>query len=221
MAAAVVFAAPTTSAESTAQFVNLPTPWVATDGAVIDFQVLRQGKPFGRHKLTFDRSSDGQLTVTSDVDLDVKVGPISFYKYRLDSTEVWRDGTLIALDGRANNDGRKGRVTARADGELIEVEGTKFDGEVPATIIPSSHWNILQVYGERMLSTETGEIIDIDVENLGRSVVNVGDTSLEATHYRLKSDITVDLWYDDQSRWVKLAFNARGQSIEYVLDSLY
>ena len=51
--------------------------------------------------------------------------------------------------------------------------------------------------------------------------INTGGEEIEATHYRLKSDITVDLWYDDQGRWVKLGFEARGQQIDYVLKDLY
>ena len=89
------------------------------------------------------------------------------------------------------------------------------------TTIPSSHWNRLQVYQEQMLSTETGEVLDIEVETIGEDIVMVGDEAVNATHYRLQSDLTVDLWYDDQSRWVKLAFEVRGQDIEYVLNALY
>ena len=79
----------------------------------------------------------------------------------------------------------------------------------------------MQVYQEQMLSTETGEVLDIEVEGLGDDQVKVGDQMIDATHYRLKSDLTVELWYDDQSRWVKLAFEVRGQEIEYVLNALY
>jgi hypothetical protein len=56
---------------------------------------------------------------------------------------------------------------------------------------------------------------------IGDDRVEVGDQTVDATHYRLKSDLTVDLWYDNQSRWVKLAFDVRGQRIEYVLNALY
>ena len=101
------------------------------------------------------------------------------------------------------------------------VDSTKFDGALPLTTIPSSHWNRLQVYQEQMLSTETGEVLDIEVEVIGDDQVAVGDQMVDATHYRLKSDLTVDLWYDNQSRWVKLAFEVRGQEIEYVLNALY
>ncbi|MEL7453133.1 MAG: hypothetical protein AAGJ50_07160, partial [Pseudomonadota bacterium] len=53
------FIAVSANADETAESVSLPTPWVATDGAVIDFTVLRKGKPFGRHLLTFERSDNG------------------------------------------------------------------------------------------------------------------------------------------------------------------
>ncbi len=208
-------------ASETAEQISLPAPWVASDGDVIDFTVLRKGKPFGRHMLTFDRSEGGQLTVTTDVDLQVKFGPITAFKYRLDSVEEWVDGQLTSLSGSSNNDGRKGRVEANSANDQLIVESSEFDGALPATIIPSSHWNRLQVYQDQMLSTETGEVIDIDVERVGDDIVNVAGEAIEATHYRLKSDLTVDLWYDAQSRWVKLAFQVRGQDIEYVLKDLY
>lgn len=208
-------------ADESAEQVSLPAPWVATDGAVIDFTVLRKGKPFGRHMLTFERSDSGDLTVTTDVDLQVKFGPITAFKYRLDSVENWVDGQLNSLSGTSNSDGRKGEVSATTlDGELA-VESTKFTGTLPSTTIPSSHWNRLQVYQAQMLSTETGEVLDIEVETIGEDTVMVGDKAVPATHYRLQSDLTVDLWYDAQSRWVKLAFKVRGQDIEYVLNELY
>ncbi|MEM9055339.1 MAG: DUF6134 family protein [Pseudomonadota bacterium] len=209
------------NADETASQVSLPSPWVATDGAKIDFTVLRKGKPFGKHLLTFDRAEDGLLTVTTDVDLKVKFGPITAFRYRLDSVEAWRDGQLVALNGKSNNDGRKGQVEAKVTQDQLQVESTKFDGLLPLTTIPSSHWNRLQVYQDQMLSTETGEVLDIQVEVIGDDTVMVGNTAVEATHYRLTSDLIVDLWYDDQSRWVKLAFEVRGQEIEYILNALY
>ncbi|MEL7042003.1 MAG: DUF6134 family protein [Pseudomonadota bacterium] len=209
------------AAEEVVKQTSMPLPWVASDGAVIDFTVLRKGKPFGSHTLTFDRTEDGDLTVTTDVDLQVKFGPITAYRYRLDSVEEWADQKLISLNGTSNNDGRKGQVSARAENGALVVESTEFEGSLPGSTIPSSHWNRLQVYQNQMLSTETGEVIDMEVEVIGEDTVRVGDQEVEATHYRLISDLTVDLWYDRQSRWVKLAFEARGQEIEYVLNALY
>ena len=205
----------------TAEQISLPTPWVATDGAVIDFTVLRKGKPFGQHILSFDRDKDGELTVTTDVDLQVKFGPITAFKYRLDSVETWVDGQLSSLSGSSNSDGRKAKVAGKLVADGFRVDSTKFDGVLEGTVIPSSHWNRMQVYQDRMLSTETGEVLDIDVDIIGPDTVMVDGEAIETTHYRLQSDLTVDLWYDQQSRWVQLAFEVRGQEIEYVLNALY
>ncbi|MEM9572234.1 MAG: DUF6134 family protein [Pseudomonadota bacterium] len=218
LGAIVAFSA---QAEDAAEQVSLPTPWVASDGDVIDFTVLRKGKPFGRHLLTFRRDETGKLTVTTDVDLQVKFGPITAFRYRLDSIENWLDGQLVGLNGTSNSDGRKARVSATAENGVLIVDSTKFEGALPLSTIPSSHWNRLQVYQDQMLSTETGEVLDIEVEMIGEDTVLVGGNTVQATHYRLKSDLTVDLWYDTQSRWVKLAFKVRGQDIEYVLNQLY
>ncbi len=195
--------------------------WQPDDGTVIAFDVYRKGSRFGTHTVRFERTEQGDLEVATDVDLKVKFGPITAFKYKLDSTEVWRDGRLVSLDASANNDGDKASVDGDAQGDGFVVESTAFDRRLPASIIPSSHWNIKQVYQDQMLSTETGEVIDIAVEKLGPAEVDVAGQMIEATHYRLNSDITVDLWYDAQSRWVKLSFEARGQTIEYALSELY
>ena len=115
---------------------SLPTPWVASDGAVIDFSVLRKGKPFGSHVLTFDRDENGRLTVTTDVDLQVKFGPITAFKYRLDSVEEWMNGELVGLNGTSNNDGRKGRVSAKADAGDLMVESEPEKGTAIHVYLP-------------------------------------------------------------------------------------
>jgi hypothetical protein len=221
LAAAIALVSPAAMADNVPADATVPQPWSVKDGAVIDYTVLRKGKPFGSHVLTFKKQSDDAFTVTSDVDLDVKLGPISLFKYRLDATETWNNGKLVGLSGKTNNDGDKARVSASADGDMLNVDGTKFEGALPTSIIPSSHWNIRQVYSNRMLSTESGEVLDIEIVKVGTENIKVGSGSVDATHYRLMSDINVDLWYDNQSRWVKLKFEVDGQNIEYVLNELY
>lgn len=201
--------------------VNSIQPWTPTDGALIDFKVLRKGQPFGHHRLEFSTDNEGGLKVETDVRLSAGLGPITLYRYRLESEENWRDGELVELVGTCNNDGDRTSVEAQQVDGGIQVSGTEFEGLVDAAIVPSSHWNRLQVYSDQMVSTESGEIIEYEIEQLGRELVTVGDSEVEATRYRLKSDLTVDLWYDDLSRWVKLTFEVRDQQIEYVLQDLY
>jgi hypothetical protein len=195
--------------------------WTPADGDVIRFDVRRQGKPFGTHEVRFDVSSDGTIEAHTLVRLRAGFGPIPLYHYDLEATERWEGGRLVALEGQVNKDGRKGSVSALADGNAIDVEGTAFDGAVPATIIPASHWNIAGTRASTLLSSENGQLIDVAVRPVGRESLNIAGKAVEANKFFLESDIDVTLWYDDAGRWLKLSFTARGQAIEYVLEKPY
>jgi len=195
--------------------------WVPNDGDVIRFDVLRQGKPFGSHVVRFDVAPDGTLEAHTDVKLRAGLGPIQLYRYDLQATERWQDGKLVELNGQANSDGKKGSVMVRAEGDGLDIEGTAFDGTVPDTIIPASHWNIAETRTNTLLSSENGQLIDVSVTPLGRETLNVAGTEIETNKFLLDSDIDVTLWYDDAGRWLKLSFTARGQDIDYVLTEAY
>lgn len=198
----------------------LPT-WTPEPGDQIVFNVLRKGNPFGRHEVRFSETPDGDLLVDTEVRLKAGMGPITVFSYALDASETWSEGRLVALDGTLKSSGSEGRVTALVDDGQLSVDGTEFSGAVDLGILPSSHWNILQTQAEKLVSTEDGEIIDVTVTEQGVETIEAGGEMIDATRYLMDSDIDVDLWYDVEGRWVKLAFEARGQSIEYVLDRPY
>lgn len=194
--------------------------WQPEDGDVITYKVLRKGKKFGKHSVRFKRDGD-VLTATTDVALEAGFGPIKVFTYTLNATETWKDGVLVKLSGDVDDDGKEGDVEAkRADDKLI-VSGTKYQGEAPGGIIPASHWNFAQMQSTQLLSTEDGELLDVKVTNQGREIVKVAGQDIEATRYLMDSDIDVTLWYHADGRWVKLAFEARNQEIEYVLTDIY
>ncbi len=199
----------------------LPRVWEPAGGEVIEFNVFRKGQPFGEHKLSFERSANGDLKVENDIRLTARFGPIVVYRYRHQSTETWSDGRLIALEGETRKEGDDFDVNATADGDALNVMGTLFEGAVDPQIVPSSHWNRAEVYSDRILSSESGELLEVSTSQIGRETLEIGGEAVDATRYRLVSDLTVDLWYDQEGRWVKCAFEARGQNIEYVLKSLY
>ena len=202
---------------------NLPDlfAWTPEDGDVIRFKVLRKGSPFGSHTIRFSGDAAEELKVRTEVALKAGLGPITLFRYALDTTETWAAGRLVGLEGQGNNDGRKMRVTAYQSGDELAISGTEFEGRIPLGIVPSSHWNIAQVQARQMVSTEDGELIDVLSRKVGREIVEVEGQPVEADRYLLDSDIDLDLWYDDQARLVKLAFETQGQSIVYQLQKLY
>lgn len=195
--------------------------WTPDDGDVIRFDVRRQGKPFGTHEVRFDVLPDGTIEAHTDVKLRAGFGPIPLYRYDLKATERWQDGRLMELEGEVYKDGNKGSVTAEAEDGIIEVDGTAYRGEVPATTIPASHWNIAGMEQNTLLSSENGQLIDVSIRPMGRETLTIAGEAIEANKFFLDSDIDVTLWYDDAGRWLKLSFSARGQAIDYILEEPY
>ena len=208
------------SGDSVDHSASVEAKWQPEDGDVIAYTVLRKGKTFGKHSVRFTKEND-TLVATTDVSLKAGLGPITVFSYTLNATETWKNGKLHALSGRVSDDGKDGSVKAVRENGVLVVDGTKFEGDAPKGIVPSSHWNFAQTQSTQLLSTEDGELLDISVTELGRETVDIDGQRVETTRYLMDSDIDVELWYDDDGRWVKLAFEARGQSIEYVLDKLY
>ena len=186
------------------------------ESGVIRFDVLRQGSEFGTHVLRFEQDDDA-IRVTTDVDLKVSFGPFVPFRYQLDVEEVWRGGRLESLSGTTIDNGDEYTVEATREGDVIRVDGTKFSGTVPFDTPTTGWWNAALLDDAELISTEDGALTPIRVENLGRETIEARFGSLEATRFRIESSLTLDLWYDDEGHWVKCAFEARGQKIEYVL----
>ncbi len=200
---------------------NILPVWEPEGPTKIQFDVLRKGKPFGRHNVSFQPTEDGGFTATADVELTAKIGPITVYKYRHKSVETWKDGKIIALEAETRKDGDDIEARAMRTADGLAVKGTNYSGLYPASVIPANHWNISQLYRNKMLSTEGGQPLDVAVTDLGRDTLVINGQEIEATKFQLDSDLSVFLWYDDNGRWLKLSFTARGQEIAYILKDLY
>ncbi|MBY9067406.1 DUF6134 family protein [Hyphomonas sp. WL0036] len=200
---------------------GISNAWQPKAGDEIRFDVLRKGNPFGTHSVSFEVGPGNALIAKTNVSLKAGLGPLTVFRYNLTARETWRDGQLIAVSGEVNDDGKKESMAATLENGRLKVQGSGFDGSAPADAIPGSNWNIAQIRTDEWLSTENGEILDVSVTKLGRETIEAAGQSIEAERYRVVSDLTADIWYDKRGRWVKLAFEARGQQIEYVLASLY
>ena len=102
--------------------------WQPKAGDVINFNVLRDGKAFGKHAVRFEKGADGTLIATTDVSLKAGLGPVTVFRYDLDATETWVGGKLLSVNGKVNDDGKKRSVVAKRDGDALKVKGSDFSG---------------------------------------------------------------------------------------------
>ncbi len=179
------------------------------------FDVLMDGdREIGTHTIDIIRSG-ADTTVQVVVDLDVKFGFLTLFRYDLELTERWRAGQFVALDARVDRDGRTGTVTARRTDDGIVLDGPAGPTLAPADALPATHWNRGLMDRAVWINIETGALIEVKRQDLGEVQLQRPSGPVTTTHIRQTGTVPIDYWYDDQDRLVWLRFELDGRVFDY------
>ena len=192
---------------------SLPAPVPAEPPADIVFDVYLNDTPFGEHAVRFGETGSGDLRVEIDIELTAGFGPITVFRYEHEAEEVWRDGRMARLEAATLKDGDWTRVDVARTGPDTIISGSAELACLP----PSSHWRGYSASTGRILNTETGDPMPVEITDLGMETIETASGTVDARRIRMSGTLTVDLWYDADGRWVGCEFEARGQTIRYVL----
>lgn len=185
----------------------------------LDFDIAHDGDVVGHHRVTFHQDGD-KLVVHSELKIEVEVLFLTVYRYQQTRDEVWRDGKLVALTSKADDDGTRRDIKGAAgpDGGIKVTSGTD-SWTLPVESVPASFWNVSMVTATGpLVDSLSGKIVQERVIKLGQETVRAGGRDIVATHYRLEAQRPRDVWYDTSGRWVKMRAVGRDGSVaEWVL----
>jgi len=187
----------------------------------LEFEVLRNGSPFGTHIVEVTGGAGG-FDASSSVDLRVRLGPITAFQLTQTCTETWRDGALAMLRCSTLKDGRRVNINSVLENGALNISIGHRPGDTERfalDAVPTSWWSKPALDLDSMINTETGKPMPVRITRIGREQIVVGGQTIAAERLRVVGTLTMDLWYDDQGRWVGCAFVARGQRVEYRLAS--
>ena len=189
---------------------------VAPAPAALAFDVLRDNKQIGTHKIIWRREDD-RLTAFVVVEIVVKLGFIPLYRYKHSVKEVWRGDRFISLDSQTDDNGTDHRVHAESieTGVIVEASGSPR-AILPAQAIPLTHWNRLCM--ERPLfNPQDGAPFTYKIHPPVEETVLLGDgRQIKASRYALTGKDALDDWYDQENIWSALRTVARdGSTILY------
>ena len=180
------------------------------------FDVLMDGSNIGEHVVTLTHRENG-TDVAVDVDIAVTFGPFTLYRYEQENRARWEGGELFAFRSVTNNDGDDYVVEAERaqDGLAVAVNGA-----APTVLpqwFPTTYWDKRTVLQETLVATQDGVLKEVEITPAGSETLTVLGREVATEKYEMRGDIKLDLWYDEQDRWVKLAFSFRGNEFEYRL----
>lgn len=182
-----------------------------------DFRVLLDGREIGRHRFTLEGSGQG-VVLRSDAQFDVRVLFISAYRYAHAAEERWQDGCLRSLASRTETNGERIAVRAQSQDGRLAVIGPAGSDLHDGCVMSFAYWDPRILEAERLLNSQTGELVPVRVMPQGRETVAVrGQPRVAERHRIIGPDLSIDIWYAD-GRWVALeALAAGGRRLRYEL----
>ena len=180
------------------------------------FDVLRDGVPVGHHKVIFSYDVDG---LKVDTVFELKIELFSYLLYFLDysSQSHWRDGKLLRLNARTDDNGTVGTVRAERQNAFLKIKGPNGTKIVRGNLIPTNHWNVAVTKSDRVLNTITGRVNAVRMMDLGSEYLIAEGRTGEARRWAYTGDLQNEVWYDQDGNWVKMRFDGKdGSTIEYV-----
>lgn len=185
----------------------------------LSFRVYRDGSPIGHHKLDIRRDGE-RVTVNVDILLEVGIGPLVLYRYTHRNTEIWDGGQFVSFRSETDDDGDDYAVEAVRDGGVIRVmraHDSDFEIGADEGILPTTYWNRQTVERPRLLDTQKGRVMNIEVQPGEWQRVETRNGSVRARQFDINGDMDLSLWYDEQGRWTKCAFPLKGSQFSYQL----
>ncbi len=197
--------------------IQFDTTWVsAADPVGPDSMVLEQetrtfrasvdGRERGQLVMLFTKRTDGTETVRGAAELNFN---FVVYRYRYTSigTETWKDGRLIRLASESNYNGDKYVLQATATQELLEYEVNGAAQQAATESLITTHWRepSADKVGRKLtlLDSDKGQQRFGTLEKVDREKTMIAGNEINTTHYRIRGDVEVDVWYDEAGRLVR------------------
>jgi hypothetical protein len=179
----------------------------------IRFRIMREGSHVGTHLLTFKPLPNG-LDIRIAVRIAVGFGPITLFRYQLDGIEQWRDGQVVRLAAKTNDDGTRDSMQGVRDRQGLWVSGNKIKRYLaPSNAVPATHWNEAELHGP-WINPQDGRLLHPIVTPLGPGPVQgVAGHDITADRFDISVDAHMQLWYTRAHRWVGLMFKAHDGSL--------
>jgi hypothetical protein len=184
----------------------------------LEFEVHREGSPIGHHHLRLHIATDGSTAVEIDIDLAVKFGFLTLYRYTHRNRELWDGEQLLTLDSTTDDNGERHQVAVRREGATLWLDAGRGREAIPGDVQTTSYWDRRMVLAGEWLDTQNGRLVRSAVTPAGSETIRAGGRLVRADRFDLNGDLTLSIWYAGPV-WVRLAFQAQadGSRIEYHL----
>jgi hypothetical protein len=196
----------------------LPVAAHAATPRDLRFRVLHRGSPVGAHSVAFRQDGD-RLTVSTRINITIKVLFVTAFRFRHDAEEVWQFGHLAAVKSTTDDNGTHVQVSGYAAGDGFRIFGEDGPFLAPAHLLTSNTlWDRRLVRESRLIDVQRGGEVGLVAKLVGEEQVDTPQGRVRADRYQLITPhYAGSLFYDADGRWVKGIIEQQGEILEYAL----
>jgi hypothetical protein len=177
------------------------------------FDVFLDGKKIGYHRFEIDGPRRNAV-VRSEAKFDVKFLFVTAFSYQHTAEENWTGGCLSDIEARTDSNGKLLNVVGERKSDSFVIETGEREAQLPECVMSFAYWNPVFLEESRLLNPQTGEYLEVEVQDLGSDVVQLGGREIPARSVRLTArEMDITLWYSENSEWLALESVAKGGRI--------
>ena len=177
------------------------------------FDVFLDGRKIGYHRFEID-GPRSNAAVRSEASFDVKFLFVTAFSYRHSAEEDWAGGCLNEIEARTDSNGKKLNVTGARTDDGFVIDTGEREAALPDCVMTFAYWNPGFLEQPRLLNPQTGEYLEVEVQELGKDVVKIAGREIPARSVRLTArQMDITLWYSENSEWLALESVAKGGRI--------
>ena len=195
-----------------------PTSARAAVHSDLRFRAFHKGVAVGEHSVAF-RSEGERLTVTTHIDIAVKVLFFTAFRLKHDAEEVWQSGRLVSVRSTTDDGSLRLSLSGYAADDGFRILGADGPFLAAANLLTSNTlWDRRIVRETKLIDIQHGGEVGLVAKQLGDEQVGTPRGPVNASRYQIITPhYAGSLFYDADGRWVKGLIEQRGEILEYVL----
>ena len=187
-----------------------PVDHKSRDAQEWNFRVYLDDKEIGYHNFSLVEDNDRQRLVT-EADFRVRFLFLTAYRYEHTNQEIWNGSCLQEISSKTDANGKKFSVRGYQAGGGFSVESAEGLNEVGDCVKTFAYWNPDILNEPRLLNSQTGELLTVEIEAVAEEQLNVRGTEVTAQRYHLVAkNMQLDIWYSKDNRWLALESTVKG-----------
>jgi hypothetical protein len=176
-----------------------------------NFRVFLDDSEIGYHNFSLVEEG-GRRRLVTEAEFEVKFLFFTAYRYEHVNEEMWQGECLQEIRSETDANGRLFEVRGVQDDDGLEIETGDDTRDMPGCVKTFAYWNPEILDEPVLLNSQTGELLEVEIEPVATETLNVRGEDVAARRYRLLAkNMELDIWYSrDQERWLALESTVKG-----------